>query len=53
MNTHEMAVVSGLAVAYRLGADYPFEDDELAALQFYTYLSMFLAVLRRMTVTDF
>eukprot|EP00958_Prasinococcus_capsulatus_P029343 scaffold7390_cov420-Prasinococcus_capsulatus_cf.AAC.11 len=40
VNTHEMAVISGLAVAYRLGAAYPFEDDRLASLQFYTYLRL-------------
>lgn len=33
-NTHELAIISGLAVAQRLGADYPFEHDHLAALQF-------------------
>ncbi|EGD73835.1 hypothetical protein PTSG_05529 [Salpingoeca rosetta] len=33
-NTHELAIVSGLAVAQRLGADYPFDHDQLAATQF-------------------
>lgn len=33
-NTHEMAVTSGLAVAARLGAPYPFAADPLAAKQF-------------------
>ncbi|KAH0584852.1 hypothetical protein H2248_008130 [Termitomyces sp. 'cryptogamus'] len=28
LNMHEIAVVSGLAAAYRLGAAYPFRDDE-------------------------
>jgi len=37
-NTHEIAVISGLAVADRLGAPYPFGDDPLAAQQFDTYL---------------
>jgi predicted NAD/FAD-binding protein len=37
-NTHEMAVISGLAVAVRLGAKYPFESDELASKQFDQYL---------------
>ncbi|KAG6810135.1 hypothetical protein H0H92_013167 [Tricholoma furcatifolium] len=27
LNMHEIAVVSGLAAAYRLGASYPFKDD--------------------------
>ena len=33
-NTHEMAVMSGLAVAMRLGAPYPFVHDPLATKQF-------------------
>eukprot|EP00045_Choanoeca_perplexa_P019564 m.3145 g.3145 ORF g.3145 m.3145 type:complete len:476 (-) comp4584_c0_seq1:3-1430(-) len=33
-NTHELAIISGLAVAERLGAPYPFDHDELAAKQF-------------------
>ena len=33
-NTHEIAVMSGLAAAWRLGAEYPFDDDALAASQF-------------------
>lgn len=40
VNTHEIACISGLAAAYRIGAPYPFGDDELAALQFDTYLSL-------------
>ncbi|KAH7922328.1 hypothetical protein BV22DRAFT_1113952 [Leucogyrophana mollusca] len=28
LNMHEIAVVSGLAAAYQLGADYPFKDNE-------------------------
>jgi len=39
-NTHEIAIISGLAIAYRLGADYPFHDDQLAKQQFNTYLSV-------------
>lgn len=38
--THEIAVMSGLAVAERLGAPYPFAHDPLAAQQFDTYLSI-------------
>lgn len=38
MNTHEIAIISGLAVAERLGAPYPFQDDKLALKQFETYL---------------
>lgn len=33
-NTHEMAIMSGLAVAERLGAPYPFAHDPLACKQF-------------------
>jgi predicted NAD/FAD-binding protein len=40
-NTHEIATVSGLAVAQRLGAAYPFGHDELASHQFNLY--MFIA----------
>jgi predicted NAD/FAD-binding protein len=40
VNTHEVATVSGLAAALRLGADYPFADDRLARDQFDTYLSL-------------
>ena len=38
VNTHEIAIISGLAVAERLGAPYPFQDDKLALKQFETYL---------------
>jgi len=38
VNTHEIATISGLAVAHRLGAPYPFAADELARKQFDTYL---------------
>ena len=40
VNTHEVATVSGLAAAYRLGATYPFAGDALAADQFKQYLSV-------------
>ncbi len=39
-NTHEMAITSGLAVAHRLGAPYPFAHDPLAAQQFDQLLSI-------------
>ncbi|GAB4821602.1 hypothetical protein N2152v2_008648 [Parachlorella kessleri] len=39
-NTHEIAVMSGLAVAERLGAPYPFPEDQLAREQFATYLKL-------------
>lgn len=39
MNTHEIATISGLAVAHRLGAPYPFVHDKLARMQFETYMS--------------
>ena len=37
-NTHEMAIMSGLAAAVRLGAEYPFIYDKLATNQFDQYL---------------
>jgi len=37
-NTHEIATVSGFAVANRLGAAYPFANDELASHQFNLYM---------------
>ncbi|EFJ42401.1 hypothetical protein VOLCADRAFT_107244 [Volvox carteri f. nagariensis] len=40
VNTQEIAVMSGLAAALRLGADYPFPDDPLAVKQFDTYLGV-------------
>ncbi|PNW72005.1 hypothetical protein CHLRE_16g686400v5 [Chlamydomonas reinhardtii] len=40
VNTQEIAVMSGLAAAVRLGADYPFPHDPLAAKQFDTYLAV-------------
>ena len=39
-NTQEIAVMSGLAVAERLGAEYPFGHDRLAAAQFDMFLGM-------------
>ena len=40
VNTHEVAVMSGLAAAYRLGCPYPFDHDDLARKQFNHYLMM-------------
>eukprot|EP00054_Salpingoeca_dolichothecata_P009359 m.52826 g.52826 ORF g.52826 m.52826 type:complete len:392 (+) comp18313_c0_seq3:723-1898(+) len=40
INTHEIATISGLAVAHRLGAAYPFGHDPLARKQFAQYLSI-------------
>jgi predicted NAD/FAD-binding protein len=40
VNTHEIATISGLAAAYRLGAGYAFHKDELARQQFQTYLEV-------------
>ncbi|XP_045163298.2 uncharacterized protein LOC123527723 [Mercenaria mercenaria] len=38
VNTHEVAVMSGFAAAYRIGAPYPFDHDALARKQFDHYL---------------
>jgi predicted NAD/FAD-binding protein len=38
-NTHEIACISGLAAAHRLGATYPFEYDSLAVKQFDLYMN--------------
>lgn len=49
-NTHEIATVSGFAVANRLGAAYPFPHDELATHQFNLYMFVahgYFAVNRR------
>lgn len=35
---HELAVVSGIAVAYRLGADYPHTGDDFAESFFKGFL---------------
>ncbi|CAB9499591.1 flavin-containing amine oxidasedehydrogenase [Seminavis robusta] len=37
INTHDIAVVSGLAVAQRLGAPYPFADNSLALALYKTF----------------
>jgi len=47
VNTHEAAVMSGLAAAYRLGAPYPFDHDALARKQFNHYLMMIHGCPRR------
>ena len=39
-NTHEIAVMSGLAAADRLGAKYPFSHDSFALKQYKTYFKM-------------
>jgi len=46
-NTHELAIVSGLAVAQRLGAEYPFDHDDLAATQFDKLMQISHGVNRR------
>eukprot|EP00931_Biecheleriopsis_adriatica_P042437 TRINITY_DN24194_c0_g1_i2.p1 TRINITY_DN24194_c0_g1~~TRINITY_DN24194_c0_g1_i2.p1 ORF type:complete len:479 (+),score=92.73 TRINITY_DN24194_c0_g1_i2:77-1513(+) len=38
-NTHDIAISSGLAVAHRLGAPYPFVHNQLAAATFDTVLN--------------
>ena len=40
VNAHELAVISGMAAAYRLGAEYPeeLEGDSFALLCFRLYL---------------
>jgi len=47
VNTHEIAILSGFAAAYRCGAAYPFESDDLATHQFDAYLSLIHGVRRR------
>ena len=37
---HELAVTSGFAAAYRLGADYPFHGDEDCERLFRLYLML-------------
>ncbi|KAL4852729.1 hypothetical protein ACK3TF_006201 [Chlorella vulgaris] len=39
-NTHEIATMSGLAVADRLGAPYPFAHDKLAEQQFDSFMKV-------------
>jgi predicted NAD/FAD-binding protein len=40
VNAHELAVISGMAAAYQLGADYPAEldEDSFARMCFRLYL---------------
>ncbi|KAG8221447.1 hypothetical protein J3R82DRAFT_1643 [Butyriboletus roseoflavus] len=40
LNMHEIAIVSGLAAAYRLGAGYPFNQDEDCKRLFRLYLAV-------------
>ncbi|GJE95068.1 FAD/NAD(P)-binding domain-containing protein [Phanerochaete sordida] len=40
LNMHELAVTSGFAAAYRLGADYPFKGDEDCERLFKLYLAL-------------
>jgi hypothetical protein len=47
-NTHEIAVMSGLAAADRLGAPYPF-DDEFAFKQYKTLFKITHGIFARMT----
>mmetsp|Transcript_12949 Transcript_12949/g.35269 ORF Transcript_12949/g.35269 Transcript_12949/m.35269 type:complete len:543 (+) Transcript_12949:2318-3946(+) len=46
-NTQEIAMMSGLAAAERLGADYPFPHDKLASSQFDMFLGVVHGVTRR------
>lgn len=39
LNMHELAVTSGFAAAYRLGAEYPFHGDEDCERLFRMYLA--------------
>eukprot|EP00871_Galdieria_phlegrea_P000118 jgi/Galph1/1106/GphlegSOOS_G5905.1 len=39
-NIHEVAIISGVAAAYRLGADYPFPVEEKAKKQFFSFLRL-------------
>lgn len=39
LNMHELAVTSGFAAAYRLGAEYPFHGDEECERLFRMYLA--------------
>ncbi|RPD63984.1 FAD/NAD-P-binding domain-containing protein [Lentinus tigrinus ALCF2SS1-6] len=40
LNMHELAVTSGFAAAYRLGAEYPFHEDEDCERLFRLYLML-------------
>ncbi|PNH12817.1 hypothetical protein TSOC_000181 [Tetrabaena socialis] len=51
VNTQEIAVISGLAAAERLGADYPFAHDPLAAQQFDTFMAVVHGRRRRRPTT--
>lgn len=50
VNMHEVAMVSGFAAAYQLGAPYPFKQDENCARLFRLYL--LLAHMSRMRGED-
>lgn len=39
LNMHELAVTSGFSAAYRLGAKYPFADDDGCSRLFKLYLA--------------
>ncbi|OUS45187.1 hypothetical protein BE221DRAFT_193379 [Ostreococcus tauri] len=47
VNTHEIAVISGLVAAYRCGAPYPFADDAQASFQFDLYASIIHGIRRK------
>jgi hypothetical protein len=40
LNMHEIAITSGFAAAYRLGADFPHQGDEDCARLFRLYLGL-------------
>eukprot|EP00798_Chlamydomonas_sp_ICE-L_P016264 gene16264-22443_t len=46
-NTQEIAVMSGIAAAERLGAEYPFPDDPLAVVQFDMFMGVTHGAKRR------
>lgn len=50
VNMHEVGIASGFAAAYRLGAPYPFKEDEECARLFRLYL--LLAHMTRMRAED-
>ena len=47
LTLQEIAVMSGIAAAERLGAEYPFPDDPLAVAQFDMYLGIAHGASRR------
>jgi hypothetical protein len=49
-NTQEIAMMSGIAAAERLGADYPFSDDPLAVKQFEMFYKIVHGRTRRRVV---